>query len=184
MLRGMMHSRILAIVTESAPETMHLNSLQKRITKFGITVTISLGAMCAAMAANDENTKSNVSSLTAQGYSCLQSAQFARALDLFTKAIETDPGSARVYSLRAMSLLGLHRYSDAAKDCDKAISLDPKLPDGYLCAHNSMSGLRNMTRRLMTVIRFFVSSPILLKRSASARVRTVLQIGLRKRYQT
>ena len=50
---------------------------------------------------------------------------YQKALELYTKAIELNPGSAILHAKRACTLLKKNKLKAAIKDCDKAISINP-----------------------------------------------------------
>jgi Flp pilus assembly protein TadD len=54
------------------------------------------------------------------------------AVEHFTKLIAKDPKDALSYARRGKAYAGLRDYEKAQADYDKAIELDPKLPDPYI----------------------------------------------------
>lgn len=59
------------------------------------------------------------------------SGEFDKAVELFTAAIELNPGSAIMHAKRANALLKLKRPVAAIRDCDKAIKINPDSAQGY-----------------------------------------------------
>ncbi|KAI8595491.1 hypothetical protein EDD21DRAFT_448584 [Dissophora ornata] len=57
---------------------------------------------------------------------------YAAAVDLYSQAIKLEPSNATYYGNRSAALMMIKRYSDAAKDCQAAIRLDPTFVKGYL----------------------------------------------------
>ncbi|KNC99703.1 uncharacterized protein SPPG_05083 [Spizellomyces punctatus DAOM BR117] len=61
-------------------------------------------------------------------------AEYREAADLYTEAIDIRPTTGMYYANRAAALMMLRRYSDALKDCKRAIELDIDNVKAYLRA--------------------------------------------------
>ncbi|XP_031105899.1 TPR repeat-containing thioredoxin TTL1-like [Ipomoea triloba] len=62
---------------------------------------------------------------------------FHEALNLYEKAIAILPGNAAYHCNRAAALIGLKRFTEAVRECEEAIRLDPK----YIRAHHRLGSL-------------------------------------------
>nr|GMC70251.1 TPR repeat-containing thioredoxin TTL1 [Ipomoea batatas] len=62
---------------------------------------------------------------------------FHEALNLYEKAIAISPGNAAYHCNRAAALIGLKRFTEAVRECEEAIRLDPK----YIRAHHRLGSL-------------------------------------------
>eukprot|EP00611_Tribonema_gayanum_P001770 TRINITY_DN112_c0_g2_i2.p2 TRINITY_DN112_c0_g2~~TRINITY_DN112_c0_g2_i2.p2 ORF type:complete len:378 (+),score=172.60 TRINITY_DN112_c0_g2_i2:300-1433(+) len=65
--------------------------------------------------------------LLAQGNAAFVDDDFARAVQLYTQAVEADAGLADAYAARAAAHLKLRRHADALQDADSALKLRPGL---------------------------------------------------------
>ena len=59
------------------------------------------------------------------------SADYAKVIDLASKAIAADPKSAKSYALRAKAKKDMGDVDNAIADANKAIAVDPKLGEAY-----------------------------------------------------
>ncbi len=59
------------------------------------------------------------------------SADYAKAIEITTKAIKLDPTYAKTYMLRGKAKKDMGEIDKAFGDLDKAIELDPKLGEAY-----------------------------------------------------
>ncbi|CAH9112432.1 unnamed protein product [Cuscuta epithymum] len=62
---------------------------------------------------------------------------FAEALDLYDKAISISPLNASYRCNRSAALIGLKRFTEAVRECEEAIRLDPR----YVRAHHRLGSL-------------------------------------------
>ncbi|KAL3503133.1 hypothetical protein ACH5RR_037582 [Cinchona calisaya] len=62
---------------------------------------------------------------------------FAEALSLYDKAIAISPDNSAYHCNRAAALISLKRFSEAVRECEEAIRLDP----GYVRAHHRLGSL-------------------------------------------
>lgn len=70
--------------------------------------------------------------LKAQGNAAFAAKDFAKAVDLFTQAIEASPQPNHVlYSNRSGAYASLKQYADAAKDAQECVKINPQWPKGY-----------------------------------------------------
>ncbi|NWI20090.1 SGTB protein, partial [Crypturellus soui] len=76
-----------------------------------------------------------------EGNNHMKEENYSAAVDCYTKAIELDPNNAVYYcnilflpsplSFRAAAQSKLNKYSEAIKDCKRAIEIDPKYSKAY-----------------------------------------------------
>ena len=66
-----------------------------------------------------------------QGNTAFEKKLFDSAVMLYTKAIESDPGSSEIYIKRGRAFLETGKNDDAIVDFSTAISLDPKSGEAY-----------------------------------------------------
>ncbi|XP_034870428.1 small glutamine-rich tetratricopeptide repeat-containing protein beta isoform X1 [Mirounga angustirostris] len=66
-----------------------------------------------------------------EGNNHMKEENFAAAVDCYTQAIELDPNNAVYYCNRAAAQSKLGHYTDAIKDCEKAIAIDSKYSKAY-----------------------------------------------------
>ena len=66
-----------------------------------------------------------------QGNAAFEKKLFDSAVILYTKAIESDPGSSEIYIKRGIAFLETGKKDDAIVDFSTAISLDPKSGEAY-----------------------------------------------------
>jgi tetratricopeptide (TPR) repeat protein len=66
------------------------------------------------------------------GVNAYQSGQFAKAVQFFTEAIETDPQLASAYSNRCLAELQQELEEQAIADCTHSLELNPANPNDYL----------------------------------------------------
>lgn len=59
------------------------------------------------------------------------SADYAKVIDLSSKAIVADPKSAKSYALRAKAKKDMGDVDNALADVNKAVQIDPKLGEAY-----------------------------------------------------
>ncbi|MBF0292876.1 MAG: hypothetical protein HQK86_12050 [Nitrospinae bacterium] len=59
------------------------------------------------------------------------SADYAKVIDLSSKAIAADPKSAKSYALRAKAKKDMGDVDNAMADVNKAVQIDPKLGEAY-----------------------------------------------------
>jgi tetratricopeptide (TPR) repeat protein len=59
------------------------------------------------------------------------SADYAKAIELATKAIQEDDGFAKAYLLRGKASKDMGNVDQAFKDLERAIELDPKLGEAF-----------------------------------------------------
>ncbi|KAI1316110.1 hypothetical protein EDD11_010424 [Mortierella claussenii] len=57
---------------------------------------------------------------------------YASAVDLYSQSIKLEPTNATYYGNRSAALMMVKKYSDAYKDCQTAVRLDPSFVKGYL----------------------------------------------------
>lgn len=102
---------------------------------------LAVGAFAKALDIK-KSSKMNQDILKYQGMAYLKLGEYARAEEVFTKAINKDKKNAVLYSYRAKARFYLEETEDAAKDYEKAISLDKKEYRYYadLCAVLKSSG--------------------------------------------
>jgi tetratricopeptide (TPR) repeat protein len=62
-------------------------------------------------------------SLKAQGNESFRRGEFVEAEDFYTQAIQKNPGNPLLFTNRANARLKLHRWEEAALDCNKAIEI-------------------------------------------------------------
>lgn len=54
-------------------------------------------------------------------------AQYSRAINCYTRAIQLNPNDANFYSNRALSYFNLGQYLNCLNDCEKALKINPEL---------------------------------------------------------
>ncbi|PKU36534.1 small glutamine-rich tetratricopeptide repeat-containing protein beta [Limosa lapponica baueri] len=67
----------------------------------------------------------------ANGNNHMEEENYGAAVDCYTRAIELDPNNAVYYCNRAAAQSKLDNYSEAIKDCERAIAIDPKYSKAY-----------------------------------------------------
>ena len=60
-----------------------------------------------------------------EGNTAYKNAQYAKAIGLYTRAIEADPHDPSFYSNRALCYFNLEKYQECVTDCDQALGLNP-----------------------------------------------------------
>ncbi|XP_064295193.1 small glutamine-rich tetratricopeptide repeat-containing protein beta isoform X3 [Phalacrocorax carbo] len=66
-----------------------------------------------------------------EGNNHMKEENYGAAVDCYTRAIELDPNNAVYYCNRAAAQSKLNKYSEAIKDCERAIAIDPKYSKAY-----------------------------------------------------
>jgi tetratricopeptide (TPR) repeat protein len=66
-----------------------------------------------------------------EGNNHMKEENYTAAFDCFTQAIEPDPNNAVYYYNRVAAQSKLSHYTDAIKDCEKAIAIDAKYSKAY-----------------------------------------------------
>ncbi|KAL1674312.1 hypothetical protein EV122DRAFT_269598 [Schizophyllum commune] len=129
----------------------------------------------AAMSSEERQKVAN--SFKARGNSAYQAREFAKAAELYTRAIEISPKSEPVYySNRAACYINLSppKYEEVVADCDEALRLDPK----YVKALNRRATALEALERYEEALRDFTAATILDKfqnQSAATSVERVLK---------
>jgi len=72
------------------------------------------------------SSQSDAESYKAEGNEAYKQQNYTEAVALYSKAIAANPDSAVYYGNRAAAYLMLDKYADALKDCESALSRDPK----------------------------------------------------------
>jgi len=67
-----------------------------------------------------------------EGNELFKQGKYPQAVERYTEAIKRDPANHVLYTNRAVAYTKLKAYSEALKDCDKCIELNPKFIKGYL----------------------------------------------------
>ncbi|KAG9062909.1 hypothetical protein KI688_004506 [Linnemannia hyalina] len=70
--------------------------------------------------------------IKAQANQEYKAGNYAAAVDLYSQSIRLEPTNATYYGNRSAALMMIKKYSDASKDCQTAIRLDPAFVKGYL----------------------------------------------------
>ncbi|XP_049401722.1 TPR repeat-containing thioredoxin TTL1-like [Solanum stenotomum] len=79
----------------------------------------------------------NSEELKVKGNENYKKGNFLEALYFYDKAIAISPGDGRLHCNRAAALMGLKRITEAVKECEEAIRLDPT----YVRAHQRLGSL-------------------------------------------
>ena len=66
-----------------------------------------------------------------QAMNAFSRGEYAKAVSLYTKAIQLVPGNGRLYFARGNAYLKLRQYEKARQDYRKALVLKPNYPDAY-----------------------------------------------------
>ncbi|NXQ81044.1 SGTB protein, partial [Nyctibius grandis] len=66
-----------------------------------------------------------------EGNNHMKEENYGAAVDCYTRVIELDPNNAVYYCNRAAAQSKLNNYSEAIKDCERAIAIDPKYSKAY-----------------------------------------------------
>eukprot|EP01083_Nonionella_stella_P112001 328942_1 len=100
------------------------------------TVALFIGLslhLCSFAAAGPQaSTKENPSILRFDGDAAFKNREYPKAIKLYSSLIKIQPDIPLNHYKRAMVYFMLHRYSDAVKDLEDAILIDPKYATGYL----------------------------------------------------
>jgi len=67
-----------------------------------------------------------------EGNELFKKGKFPDAVERYTEAIKRDPSNHVLYTNRAVAFTKLKAYSEALKDCDKCIEMNPKFIKAYL----------------------------------------------------
>ena len=81
--------------------------------------------------------------LVQEGIDRSDDEDYEAAIEVFTRAIATDPAYAFAYSERAMALLNLNRDEEALADFTRALELDPRFPGARDWRARTYGGLGN-----------------------------------------
>lgn len=81
-----------------------------------------------------------------KGLTCMSQADFSQAAEAFSAAIKLDPKNARYYCWRADAYLNASMEQAAFEDVERALSLDPNLPDA-MCLQALMLFRKNKKRQ-------------------------------------
>ncbi|KAF9104938.1 hypothetical protein BGX29_000995 [Mortierella sp. GBA35] len=73
---------------------------------------------------------------------------YAAAVDLYSQSIKLEPTNATYYGNRSAALMMIKKYSDAAKDCQTAVRLDPTFVKGYLRGAKCQLQLGNVSESI------------------------------------
>ncbi|MCB0354064.1 MAG: tetratricopeptide repeat protein [Bdellovibrionales bacterium] len=106
--------------------------------KFGWKQTIGLLAVIGALAASpyyfpkiDLKIPTTVEELLDAGMEAQQKENYFKARELFSRAIDKEPGNGEAYFLRGSAELHLNYLDRAIKDFSRALQLDPSLVNAY-----------------------------------------------------
>jgi tetratricopeptide (TPR) repeat protein len=83
-----------------------------------------------------------------RGVAYREKKQYDRAIEDYNKAIELNPGDARVYVGRAAVYSMNGQYDRVVEDCSKALELDPKLADAYINRGRAYFGKQQYDRAI------------------------------------
>ncbi|KAF9350237.1 hypothetical protein BGX26_011551 [Mortierella sp. AD094] len=73
---------------------------------------------------------------------------YAVAIDLYGQCIKLEPSNATYYGNRSAALMMIKKYTDAAKDCQTAVQLDPAFVKGYLRGAKCQMQLGNINESI------------------------------------
>ena len=114
----------------------------KTVLSIFLPVVLILGVSTAGLAASDQKPQDPNAAVrktalsdplaTLKEVEKVQRTNSQLAIQHFTGLIQKDPKDALSYARRGKAYSGLKDYEKATADLDKAISLDPKLPDAYV----------------------------------------------------
>lgn len=85
----------------------------------------------AMSSSSSSSTASEVERLKLQANKLFQESKYAKAVELYTSALELDPKNAILLSNRAFSHIRLENYGSAIADATQAIEADPKYVKSY-----------------------------------------------------
>ncbi|KAF9962800.1 hypothetical protein BGZ65_007892, partial [Modicella reniformis] len=86
--------------------------------------------------------------IKAQANQEYKTGNYAAAVDLYSQSIKLEPSNATYYGNRSAALMMVKKYSDAAKDCQMAVQLDPLFVKGYLRGAKCQLQLGNVNESL------------------------------------
>mmetsp|Transcript_25499 Transcript_25499/g.25746 ORF Transcript_25499/g.25746 Transcript_25499/m.25746 type:complete len:494 (-) Transcript_25499:221-1702(-) len=89
--------------------------------------------------------------LKAQGNAKYKEKDYNGAVGLYTEALGVDSGNASLYLNRAAAYLMLLQYKEASEDCNKAISIDAKLPKAYFRLGTALKGLGQINEAITSI---------------------------------
>jgi len=78
----------------------------------------------------------------------IQAGQFAESVKLYAESIKRNPSDPRGYTNRASALTKLLALSEALKDADMAIALDPTFVKGYIRRAHVRFGMKEYDKAL------------------------------------
>lgn len=78
-----------------------------------------------------EESRKKAIALLAEGHTAYNESDHAKAIELYTQAIQVNPGYDEAYYWRASAKYTQKRYKDAIPDYDKAIELNPNGEEAY-----------------------------------------------------
>ena len=85
---------------------------------------------CSAATVQRGHTESEILMKKGDGY--YFNSRYAEALEEYSRAIESEPGSAPAYRSRGYTFLALEEHEAAEKDFDRAVELAPTYGEAYL----------------------------------------------------
>ncbi|KAF9435275.1 hypothetical protein BGZ76_006593 [Entomortierella beljakovae] len=101
-----------------------------------------------AMDIDQLETPLNAEQIKAQANQEYKAGNYAAAVDLYSQSIKLEPSNATYYGNRSAALMMIKKYSEAAKDCQTAVQLDPSFVKGYLRGAKCQMQLGNISESL------------------------------------
>ncbi|ORC93162.1 putative TPR-repeat-containing chaperone protein DNAJ [Trypanosoma theileri] len=96
------------------------------------------------------------SELREEGNKAFKNGDFDAAIDLYTKAIEVNPQEVALFSNRSAAYIKKRSFSEAARDAEAAIAIDPTFAKAYFRLHNALCNLGRFdeaARRLLAGVK-------------------------------
>ncbi|KAG0054301.1 hypothetical protein BGZ83_011506 [Gryganskiella cystojenkinii] len=107
-----------------------------------------------AMDLDQMETPLSAEQIKAQANQEYKVGNYAAAVDLYSQSIKLEPSNATYYGNRSAALMMIKKYSEASKDCQTAVRLDPEFVKGYLRGAKCQMQLGNISEsvRLYTKV--------------------------------
>lgn len=86
-----------------------------------------------------------------EGNNAYKNKEYTKAINLYTKAIQSDPTDPNFYSNRGLCHFNLGNYSECIKDCDKAIKYSPSFVKAYRKKSSALAHQLRFSEAVQTI---------------------------------